>query len=307
MGDAESSKSPRPAILERLEAWEAKKRSRATEANTSETSPSSAIDGSVIPNFLHRSSPIPLSDQITGLQLAHDLGTHVSRVQALLNHGYLRVLTKAETVEETVVARPAPAAFAWLKQMFMPLRMRPMLPVDEVSGLLKLLPSELRAWCLEFDIALQIDPVFGELISLSNFYLVMTRLQEDRSGHVRFDSQRMLTQFLYWRGLPRPKHTHMTKYSKQLEMEIKRILAMQEPERSIRATNFYLAYIEARNAADCMTKFYTNLLEEEAKPGKAEERIAFMVYRLKASMQGRLPWKIPKSMPPNWRAKAKLD
>ncbi len=58
-------------------------------------------------------------------ELAQLIEAPAERLRPVVEYKYLRVLTANSEFERTIVARPGERAFAWLRNMFQPLKMRP--------------------------------------------------------------------------------------------------------------------------------------------------------------------------------------
>lgn len=224
--------------------------------------------------MLWRKSPVPQSEQVSVVALAKELHVDPPRVQALIDRGYLRVMFPGMTVESTLVARPLPAAFAWLQSMFAPLRMRPMYPVAEVARLLGQPVKDLRGFCVHYNLPLHDDPIFGELISLATVHKVLDAIHSDRL-QVRFDSQAML--FAMAKRYKLPGLSQRRSFSYQLEKEISRLCHVQEPDRTIRAAALYHAYMGAKNIKDCLLKYHGLVREMAPRERRAVRNLEKML------------------------------
>ena len=225
-------------------------------------SPERAIgsDEHALPLLLHRKSPVPPPDQISVKQLAGELGILPSRVQPLIDHGYLRVMAAGYSADTTIVARPLPAALAWLKSLFAPLRMRPMLPVEDVAEMLNLTPAELRSFVVHYNIPLWDDPVFGELMTINGLRAVQRGIYAERRS-TRYDRQTLL-EFLCKQSGITWNLTNFS-YSMQLDTEIRRICKMPEPGRTVRAVALWTAWRDAQTVTECLTKYRATMKAQE--------------------------------------------
>jgi hypothetical protein len=206
-----------------------------------------------LPLPLLRKSPIPQSDQIPIWQLAQELDIDPERAYSLIENGYLRVI-QPEPMKDAIVARPAPAAMEWLRQMFLPLRMRPMIPTEMVALFLEMNPSDVRALCLDHNVHFIDDPVFGELLSITAFHHLHALLYRMRDP-MRFDRQSLLSMLVHIQKIKAPdsvKNHYI--FSTKIEQEIKRIADLPEPERTFHATELLQCYDDAAKTADMMVK-----------------------------------------------------
>lgn len=201
--------------------------------------------------------------------LADQLGVPVKRLLPALEHGYIRLITS----DPPVVYEPPPAAIQWLKGMFQPLALRPFLGIDMVADLENLKPSEVRTLCLGYDIPIQLDAVFGEVLSITSFYKFHVSLHHYREPS-RFDRQAMLVALLQAGDPERYKgDLKPPTYSKRLEAEIRRIAKLEEPMR----TEMALRLVEAFESAKTITDILAKLRGKEPATLKAMEKAEKMV------------------------------
>ena len=66
------------------------------------------------------------------------------RLHSLVENGYLWVVVPRDDFNQTIVARPGDRRIQWLKSMFQPLSMRPIVPLGEAAELFGL--TENYAW-----------------------------------------------------------------------------------------------------------------------------------------------------------------
>jgi hypothetical protein len=195
--------------------------------------------------------PPPPAENISLADLAVLLGVNADRLPPLVIEGYLKLTKSGCCAEDTFVVRPRAGARDWLRSMFAPLEQRPMLPAKEAAKILNMGLTDLRRWCLHFNLPIYMDAAFGELISLRVFYQLQDGFFEIRNP-MRTDRQALLV-FLSKTSkdvtdrLVKPK-----KYSRRLEKEIQSICSLPEPQRTIQATMFWSAYKDANTVAECL-------------------------------------------------------
>lgn len=215
---------------------------------------------------LRRKPPVPQSEYVSVSDLAVSLGIDSERLRPLIEKHYLTILEPHEYLQDCLVARPRPAALAWLKTMFQPLMMRPLLPTEMAAELLDMTVNDFRRLCLAYNAPLHDDPGFGELMTLSDFWTVFRRVHASRST-CRFDRQAMLmlTRVLRPQTISRFRADQpVLPYSVILERELERIAQMPEPTRTVRAVALYNAYQDARTVKDCIAKYKQATIEPEA-------------------------------------------
>lgn len=188
--------------------------------------------------------PEPLqngTETISLENLARELEVAPERLKPLLDHDYLKV------VGASTVVKPPPPAMAWLRTMMMPLPIRPFLPSQMAADLTGCALNDLRSLCVLYNIPLQEDPVFGELMSVSAFHRFFESLHHFREPS-RFDRQAWLGMLMT--ALPEQKRAvKKLTFNRRLEKEISRISRLKEPERTERALDLWEAYSEARTVA----------------------------------------------------------
>jgi hypothetical protein len=173
-------------------------------------------------------------------QLAQLLDTSPQRVNKLIKLGYLKG-GKGRQVE-----LPPRSALQWLKQMLLPLPRRPLFTIPEILGISGLPLKLFRRIVLAWDIPLHYDPAFGELISPDSLITLINALHSIREP-VRFDRIVLLT---WMQGLGSNKYVRpKLPYSRLIDLEIKRIAHLPEPERTTAANAFYNAYKDARRVS----------------------------------------------------------
>lgn len=188
--------------------------------------------------------PEPLqngTETISLSDLAAELAVEPERLKPLLDHDYLTVSGPAH------VLKPPPAAMVWLRTMFTPIPMRPFLPSQMAADLTGCHLADLRRLCLLYNIPLQDDPVFGELMSVSAFHRFFESLHHFREPS-RFDRMALLGMLM--QAVPEYLRAPKTMpFSKRLEKEIIRISRLKEPERTERAMDLWEAYSDAKTVA----------------------------------------------------------
>lgn len=99
--------------------------------------------------------------------LAQLIEAPAERLRPLVEHECLRVRTPDSVFERTIVARPGNRATEWLRNMFQPLKMRPLIPLKEAGKLWRITEREVLKYCQLRKIPVQSDPVFGNLITFA--------------------------------------------------------------------------------------------------------------------------------------------
>jgi hypothetical protein len=199
--------------------------------------------------------PEPPVESISLADLAKELGVKPDRLPLLVLEGYLRLVKSGCYAEDTFVERPGAGAREWLRAMFAPLKQRPMLPIKDVAKFLQMSLLELRRWCLHFNIPIYMDAAFGELLTLKNFYSLQNGFFEIQSP-LRTDRQALFVFFTRVKQLGRHELVKLKRYDLRLEKEIRRIVALPEPQRTVQATSFWSSYRDAKTLAECI--FHTN-------------------------------------------------
>src|SRR5579863_2348861 len=69
--------------------------------------------------------------------LAQLLEVPMERLQPLIDHKYLRIVIAKPELGKTVISCPKPAVLEWLRSMFQPLSLRPLVRLDEVNALVR--------------------------------------------------------------------------------------------------------------------------------------------------------------------------
>ena len=215
-------------------------------------SPTSAADRSLRRHLL-RKSPVPLSDYISLQRLAEELEVDLDRLKPLISHRYLRIMRVHDDMAQTVVARPSKEAMAWLRTMFMPLDLRPLIPLSEVLDVLGLTDDELRYICVTDNIPIYDDPVFGELFSVTGFWTLSKGVVAMRHP-LRSDRQMLLMVLAQMKNVKDLGRLTPLSYSERLEGEIKRIMQLPEPDKTLRATDFFAAYSDADTITDMLER-----------------------------------------------------
>lgn len=228
-------------LLENVVASAPSKRSRKT---SSRRLRAFATETAAIPHALHQFRPKAISLH----DLADRLDVPPERLLPAIEHGYIRLITS----EPPTVYEPPPAAIAWLKTMYAPLMLRPMVPAEMVAQIEAIDLPDVRRLCLAYDIPIQDDVVFGELLTLASFYKLHAQLHTYREPS-RFDRQALVVALMqavdpekYGRDLKPPP------YSKRLEKEIRRIAKMREPARTEFALRLVEAFGDAKSVTDCL-------------------------------------------------------
>ncbi len=202
--------------------------------------------------------PKPQAIKVAIADLATEFGTTVPTLWQLIRRGYLRLADKTDSCFTTTIEIPGPAAYDWLRQMFAPLRLRPYLPLFVAAELYGITVQEARMLCLQANVVFQFDPVFGEVMPLTAWRDLGQALFCARRP-LSFDRQTLLETFSWMldfapkpRG--RPDKIYAVPRSVRIEREIQRIAAMKEPERAMRAIEFFAAYRDARTVAEACAR-----------------------------------------------------
>lgn len=175
---------------------------------------------------------------ITIAEMAKILGTTEQKVQRLIKLCYLRRV-KGATIE-----LPPPAALNWLKLMFKPLPSRPLFTLHEVLHITKMTPKLFRQIVLSWNIPVYYDLFFGELIPPDSLLQILDSLFGLREP-VRFDHAALL-EWMQGMGSKQRQFRPSLPYHRLIEMELKRIAALPEPERLTNAYKFWRTYKNAR-------------------------------------------------------------
>jgi hypothetical protein len=218
-------------------------------------SPTSVADRSLRRHLL-RKSPIPLSEYVSLQRLADELEVELDRLKPLIANRYLRILSLKDDMATTVVARPSPEAMGWLRTMFMPLDMRPLIPVSEVVATFGISEDELRYICVTDNLPIYNDPVFGELMSVTGFWALSKGLVAMRNP-LRSDRQMLMMVLAQMKNVRDLGRLKPLSYSERLESEIRRIMKLPEPDRTLRAADFFRAYQDANTLTDLLEKYET--------------------------------------------------
>lgn len=180
--------------------------------------------------------------------LARLIETSPIRLQPLVEQSYLKVLVPNDDFNQIIVARPGARRIQWLKHMFQPLVMKPIIPLKEAAKLFGLTENYALQYCSYYLIPVQSDPVFGNLIP----FLSLKRLARAAWSYRRFDRAALLRYFMSqiegtrWKEPP--------PYGRRLEKEIGRIATLREPVRTIRSVALIEAFRDARTVTECLRR-----------------------------------------------------
>lgn len=207
-----------------------------TERNFSKKSRAFLTHLASVPQALKGTKIVPLGE------LANSLGVDVKRILPALEHGYLKLVT----ADPPAVYEPPPAAMDWLRVMYQPLTLRPFLSSAMVGELEGITAFAVRRLCLDYNIPIYSDPVFGELMSISAYYRFHQQMHSQRDPS-RFDRQGMLWAMMHtvapdeWRRDVKPP-----RFSRRIELEVRRIAALQEPARTDAALRLWTAWSDTQ-------------------------------------------------------------
>ena len=243
------------------EPWRSKARITSRRPRASLTPP--AFVPSALQNPIQTARAIPLSE------LARKLDVDAARLLPAIEHGYIRLICS----DPPTVYEPPPAAVEWLRMMYQPIAMRPLIPIDMVASIEHFRPHDIRNLCLGYDVPISYDPVFGEILSLSAFYKLHEHLHRYREPS-RFDRQMLLVMFLHaadpdhYRKVVRPPE-----FSRKLENEIQRVSKLKEPARTDAALRLWDALESAKKVAECIAASRG----DEVEDFKGTEKLARIV------------------------------
>jgi hypothetical protein len=178
-------------------------------------------------------------------ELASSLGIDKNKIIPLVEHGYLKV------IEGEMVALPSRAAFDWLKSMFTPLPLRPMVSTEMISSMSGMAIPNVRRMYAFYNIPVQIDEVFGELLTIEGLYTLWEKMSEFRDP-TRFDRQAFISLFQQKGKVLRTKPLE---FSDKLELEIVRICKLKEPNRSFAAAALWDAFEHASTIEECAKRY----------------------------------------------------
>jgi hypothetical protein len=204
-------------------------------------------------------------DPISIKDLAKELGVTEERIYGLVNNGYLK------TIRLGVVGRPKEAGLVWLRQALGPVPFIPIIPVRYVGEMLGLTDKgrkkkarQLKELILDHNIVVYIDPVLGEMMTISGFHRLFNSLFP---WHLRSRFDRGMF-FCLLSGLdagdgvrfvaPRP-------YSEALEAELARVAKLREPLKSIRSMEIFEAYRDAKTLASIINKAVKTPVQERVE------------------------------------------
>lgn len=183
------------------------------------------------------------------------------RVLLLVRLGYLKG-------DETKVVLPSPGEIRWLGAMLLPLPERPLFTLNEVVLMADIAPPKdnrttaldlLRKICAAYAIPIHVDEAWGELMSPVSFIRLLDALFGYREP-MRFDRAALVE---WMRGLKTGKRLRCNlSYSRLLELEIRRVARLREPERTMRAVAFWESYYDAKTISNCLTRYRASVQEQ---------------------------------------------
>jgi hypothetical protein len=234
---------------------------------------------------------------ITTQSLAKLLEVGLPEIQSLIDNEYLRVIFNKESFPATVVACPGDRGLIWLRQMFRPFYLRPMIKLVEVREMIeqyrKKEPKrwEIDRWaavmgtldfyrklCFEHRIPIYHDEEFGELLTIEGFGWLLLRLRTSWQKRGKKDQASLLAYLL--NTLPDPQlkpkdPLEVPRYSAQLSKEINRIARLPIEQRTIMALNLYQCWKDARTVQECLIKLKDlerYLEKDNGGPGSGHRR-----------------------------------
>lgn len=214
-------------------------------------------------------------------ELANELRTSPTRLYRLILTGYLVLVQNAKHDADVLVQRPPEKAMQWLRGIFAPLYLRPILELRQAAVMMGVEVRDLKAIAIDYGIQLYVDEGFGEVISVVDFHRLHRALVRERRP-ARFDRQSLMGVLALIRGIsiPTSEKGYNLPYHERLELEIKRICRLNEPERTARACAFYEAYMDAKTMNDCLEKYHAATHPVPGKERKLDEHTERMVTRI---------------------------
>jgi hypothetical protein len=183
--------------------------------------------------------------------LARLLETTVERLRPVVEHKCLRVVTAHEDVAQTIVMRPGQRAIEWLKTMFQPLRMIPLIPLKEAGKLWGITEREVMKYCRAGEIPVYSDPASGYLLT----FKALKRLARARAKYYKPKRTDRASLFRYYLSeIEGTRWKDPPPYSKVLEAEIQRIARLEEPWRTVQCVEFVLRFRDAKTVGECFGK-----------------------------------------------------
>lgn len=271
-----NSKRRTLTFSQRLEQWGADEPWRSKARITSRRPRASLTPPAFVPSALQ--NPIQTARAIPLSELARKLDVDAARLLPAIEHGYIRLICS----DPPTVYEPPPAAVEWLRMMYQPIAMRPLIPIEMVASIEHFRPHDIRNLCLGYDVPISSDPVFGEILSLSAFYKLHEHLHRYREPS-RFDRQMLLVMFLHaadpdhYRKVVRPPE-----FSKKLENEIQRVSKLKEPARTDAALRLWDALESAKKVAECIAASRGDRIDGF----KGTEKLAKMVMAIEKPPEG---------------------
>lgn len=197
----------------------------------------------------------------------------VEKIPLLIKLGYLHY----HEGDESKVDLPTRTSIRWLRLMLLPLPNRPLFTLQEVAKMSEIVPLRsgggwqgegvklIRKLCATYAIPIYADEQFGELMTPDSFIRLLDALFGYREP-MRFDRAALVE---WMRGLKTGRRLRYNlPYSKLLEGEIRRIVALNEPERTVRAVALWEAYRDAKMVSNCIAGYKKSVKREM----KAAER-----------------------------------
>lgn len=192
------------------------------------------------------------AEPISLKQLAAELNTRSSRLLPLIEHGYLKPVP-SPNLKEVLVEKPPPGAIVWLRNMLLPLKRKPLIPLKNAAEIMEMPPPIFRRYLLHYNLQAHMDPVFGELVSLQTIYDLKASIIASRD-ELRVDAQQIFVALVKVAGIrlkPFP-------YIKRLDDEIVRISKLEQPLRALRAAALIEAWKSADSVAACIKGYQEN-------------------------------------------------
>lgn len=228
-----------------------------------------------------------MADSMTVAELAKELRVQPKKLLPLLLKEYVKIVEPNEDLGSVIIERPLPEVLEWLRMIYRSPSLQPTIPVKYAAHALTLAPAVVRRLCEKHGIQVYKDSVFGYLISARAFHS-LCRLWAELYQPLRTDLQALVYNLAKLYGhktsfQPRP-------FDKRLEDEITRIVHMDEPDRTLAATLFWVNYNKAKIATEAIAG---------PKPtSTAQYRIQILNSRMKAlslALEGKCTWKNPRT------------
>lgn len=197
-------------------------------------------------------TPAATSPVITLATLAQSLNVPVSRLLPLARENYLKLQSSGEPAPNSYVEVPPAAALQWLRQFLQPAQAKPLFTLEDVADLLGLSEQDTKEAAASYDIPVTLDSALGLLFSMwavRELARVLTAAGVDHAQSQRFDRQ-ALVHFLLGDAVQNQVTVTPPTFEHALEIELERVAALPEPQRSTRAAALWQQWRDARVVAE---------------------------------------------------------